>query len=670
VDFDPELGVDNDDYAGFEWGGVRGWQVKERDLQGELKVGNWVVEGGGDFNGDGYNDLIVGYPDQSPMGRKSAGATYLLLGREDKSDLYLSNFTSGDEWGVKFIGAMAYDGLGVAASFVNDLNGDGLDDIVMVTNRNWAYVMYGRTSNFTDVDFSNYNSSNSHGYVISLKALDDYGGDLSFVVNGPGDVNGDGFADFTIGNHNQQYEDRVNAGAVYVVYGYNTTVLDSSVNIPDMYTNSTNSTNASVVNVVGIEVNITVIDISLDDFQTNPLSTLGFVIFGANANDHLGYSVGGGGDVNGDGLHDIVIGSLPPDVVGFAYVLFGKEEWTGVLDLLTFVPSSETGMYFVGKNLNERFAKMVSHAGDFNGDGFDDVLVGGKYVYMFFGGATVGGTYYEQAYTNSGTDNSVALVYVADVLGPNSFARYNFISNVGDINGDGFGDIGIHQTTSSFVYVFFGHAIPYSTTQAYINLAYVTNPLDAYFIMRTNAVESSFKAGGDYNNDGFDDIVLSDPWSDRSYPELDTNYAQVFYGGDGATMSPTLAPTPTATDPAPTAVPSTAGPTTLPTRKPSLHPTTLAPSVRPTAPTCIPTLLPTTLAPTVRPTAPTCNPTLLPTSTSTAPSAVPTPSTCTPTCLPTTTTVAPTTILGRRPTAKPTAVNVVSLRVAQVYQFF
>src|SRR5690606_37927033 len=114
--------------------------------------------------------------------------------------------------------------------------------------------------------------------------------------------------------------------------------------------------------------------------------TDGFIIQGDVAGDQLGYSVSSAGDVNGDGIDDIIVGARQGDDggsnAGEAYVIFGKAGggWgttvggRQVLDLTNLSPAD--GFIIQGDAASDQLGINVSYAGDINGDGIDDIIVG------------------------------------------------------------------------------------------------------------------------------------------------------------------------------------------------------------------------------------------------------------------------------------------------------
>jgi len=117
------------------------------------------------------------------------------------------------------------------------------------------------------------------------------------------------------------------------------------------------------------------------------LSTLnginGFRINGIAADDGSGYSVSSAGDVNGDGIDDLIIGASGADPNGSSsgqsYVVFGNRSGFGtVLNLSTF--NGSNGFIINGSAIDDYSGVSVSSAGDVNGDGIDDLIIGANGV--------------------------------------------------------------------------------------------------------------------------------------------------------------------------------------------------------------------------------------------------------------------------------------------------
>ena len=311
----------------------------------------YKVSGRGDVNGDGLADIVL----TTPFDNSGNGVTYVVLGSDNALaggfDISSLNGVNGFE--------IYGDSLGQFASLGSaDLNNDNYDDILLTDRNNGQiYVVFGKTNTdrLADPDYNADGNGDGHqGDRLDITSLD---GSNGFTINGltvsnnhkyiayGGDINNDDIDDIIIGDETSN-----SAGKVYVVFGKET--------------DETFGTN---------------LDLSLlngDD---------GFVIDGFNANDKGGASVASAGDVNRDGVDDILIGapSGDPDSgrgdAGQSYVVFGKKTDEGGKFPATFSLSSldgTNGFMINGIGAGDRSGASVSSAGDMNGDGYADILIG------------------------------------------------------------------------------------------------------------------------------------------------------------------------------------------------------------------------------------------------------------------------------------------------------
>ena len=335
-----DIGGDNND--GFVLNGVT-----TNDSSGTS------VSGAGDINGDGFDDIIIGANLADPNGAGSSGTSYVVFGKSDGGVVQLSDIA--DNAGFVLNGVDLSDQSGFSVSGAGDVNGDGLDDIIIGAfqadpNGNASgesYLVFGK-SDAASVELSviaDADANNNAGFVINGVTNGDFSG---ASVSGAGDVNGDGLDDIIIGANQANPNGNNNSGASYVVFG---------------------KTDGGVVQLRAV-----------DDATNNA----GFVINGVNANDRSGYSVSGAGDVNGDGLADIIVGAYQADPnggnSGASYVVFGKCDG-GVVQLRDIDDANNNAGFVInGVNADDRSASSVSGAGDINGDGLDDLIVGARYA--------------------------------------------------------------------------------------------------------------------------------------------------------------------------------------------------------------------------------------------------------------------------------------------------
>jgi hypothetical protein len=328
------------------------------------------VTGAGDVNGDGYPDLLAGATGND-AGGASAGRAYIYFGGPSLD-------TTPD---VTFTGLTSSDALGAAVDAAGDVNGDGFDDVIVTapgndvsfTNAGAAYVYFGGVAMDNTSDWT----------LLGLAASDGFGNDAS----GAGDINGDGYADVIVG---AQSNDIIgsSSGAAYVYFGG-----PAPDALPDL---------------------------------TLP---------GASSSDLFGSSVAGGQDVNGDGHPDLLVGASNADVStispGRVYLYFGGPLANATADLV-----------LTGEGASDNFGIKVTFAGDIDGDGHADMLVGSN-------GNDAGGTSAGRAYLFHGgpsaddTPDAVWTGLAGETLG-------QAIGAAGDVNGDGFDDLLLGAPANDF----------------------------------------------------------------------------------------------------------------------------------------------------------------------------------------------------------------------------
>ena len=380
------------------------------------------VSSAGDVNGDGFADLIAGSRYADPASRGNAGKSYVVFGKASgfSPSIDLSAIAAGNG-GFVLNGQSANDASGISVSSAGDVNGDGLDDLAVGAflaslpgkgNAGKTYVVFGTASGFAaSIDLSAV-AAGTGGFVLNGQSAYDRSG---FSVSSAGDVNGDGFADLIVGAESADPAGGSSAGKSYVVFG------------------KASGFGASI------------------ELSAIAAGSGGFVLNGQSAGDYAGGSVSSAGDVNGDGLADLIVGARYSDPAGGtsagkSYVVFGQSLGFGASIDLSAIAAGSGGFVLTGEAVADLSGDSVSSAGDVNGDGFDDLIVGADGANPTAG--VHGGKSYVVFGKASGFGASIALSAIAAGTGgfvlngqSGGDASGRSVSAAGDVNGDGFDDL-------------------------------------------------------------------------------------------------------------------------------------------------------------------------------------------------------------------------------------
>jgi len=431
-----------------------------------------VVSNIGDFNGDGIDDMVINAPNSL-----HSEMVYVIYGQKDgySEDTILVNAPFSEGFTIKgpFVNSQ-FSSFGFSISKAIDLNGDGLSDIVIgayqfSSNQGVVYVIYGKKGHTGDITINqDYTFFSSQGFVIFGPQSSQFG----YSVGSARDFNGDDFGDLLIGAPGYG----MNQGAVYVIYGKK-----------EKYTNN----------------------IYLD---TTPTA---FTILGSAGNTcKLGTSVEGVGDINGDGIEDILFGA--PNCYN-VYGLYGKKN--RVESTLTVDSNLDTSKGFVISSLSStgQFGAILSTAGDINGDGIQDFILGtyisssSRGAYVFYGR--------KENWSSFEIDSGYASNQGFMIKDSRSvIASLGVAVSGGDINGDSFDDILVRARNKTsgggYVAVIYGSQTSFSgifdiSTDLAVDKGFLISGLDLIFQSTTNGV-----ATGDFNNDNLDDIIIGSPQSE------------------------------------------------------------------------------------------------------------------------------------------------------------
>jgi VCBS repeat-containing protein len=477
------------------------------------------VASAGDFNGDGFDDFIIGARFADANGAVDAGESYLIFGTDTGFSTQLDLASLNGTNGFVINGIAASDESGRSVSSAGDLNNDGFDDIAIGAigadpNGNFAagatYIVFGAASGFSSsFNLSALNGSN--GFVINGVDAGDQSGTS---VASAGDVNGDGIDDLLIGAILADPNGISSAGETYVVFG-------------------SNSGFASNFNLSGLN------------------GSNGFVINGIGSFDFSGVTVAGGGDFNGDGIADILIGANAADPngsvdAGQGYVIFGSADgFSASFDLTTL--NGSNGFAINGINAGDRAGESIINIGDINGDGIDDLAIGA------IGTDINGAAFTGQTHVIFGATTGFSAGFDLDSLdGSNGFTVSGFnasdlsgfsVSSAGDFNGDGLDDLLIGAifadanggADSGEAYIIFGNSSGFS---ADIDLSTLDGG-NGFAIAGLNAGDnlgSSVSSAGDINGDGFDDLLIGARNADAN-GNVDAGESYIIFGytnGPGA----------------------------------------------------------------------------------------------------------------------------------------
>ncbi|MCF0053782.1 FG-GAP-like repeat-containing protein [Dyadobacter sp. LJ53] len=433
-------------------------EIVLEEMQPDQSFG-WSVASAGDVNADGFSDVIIGAQEYD-HGQTNEGVAFIYHGSAGGLTAQYAALLEINE-------SSAYFGRCVASA--GDVNGDGFSDVIVGA----PYCDKGAQNSDDGAAFIYHGSSSGINNAVSVKITGEKPGSwMGHSVASAGDVNGDGYSDIIIGEPG--YAGEINEGAALVFPGSASGI--SSVSISNIRSGQSDS--------------------------------------------FLGWSVSSAGDINGDGFSDIMAGApsfdSPQVNEGAAFIYNGSAAELNYLSSAT-LQSNQNG---------SQTGYSVSSAGDVNGDGFTDVIVGAPY---FDNGESNEGA----AFLYYGSASGISLNGFETLEGNQADANMGFsVSGAGDVNGDGYSDVIVGapmfddgQANTGRVFIFHGSSSGLNT-QAALTLSY--NQLGGRF---GHAVASA----GDINADGYSDVLVGAPGYDNVQNE--EGAAFVYYGSASGVLN-------------------------------------------------------------------------------------------------------------------------------------
>lgn len=424
-------------------------------LEGDQADGRFgTVSTAGDVNGDGYDDVLFGaYNYDHP--ELDEGVSYLFLGSS-------AGIVPAPAWMAESNQAGAH--LADKLSTAGDVNGDGYGDVILgagdldaggLVDQGRAFLYLGTADGLAF----------EPAWVMDGGQAD---GRFAANVSTAGDVNGDGYDDVVIGAWLWD-EEFINGGKAFVFLGSDSGLAD----------------------------------------------TPAWTGRGESYNAVYGYRATTAGDLNGDGYSDLVVGSrrFSGDGIsreGRAYVYYGTTEG----------PSAEAGWTFDGEQAGAEVGSSAASAGDVNADGYDDLIVAafrydapevdeGK-VFLFLGGPD---------------GASATPVWTAEGDQPDAYFGYH-VTPAGDVNGDGYADvlIGVAQWDA-------GSLANAGRVQLFLGCADGLEPIPAWTVDGDQAggqMGNAVSGACDVNGDGYDDLLVGELYRDNQWVDAGRGY--LFYG--------------------------------------------------------------------------------------------------------------------------------------------
>ena len=455
----------------------------------------------GDFNNDGYDDLVFAAPNvwSGPRDQRfRTGEVYIVYGRPGQHFGNYMNFSFSED--VVIYGPSEENNLNEASLAVGDINNDSYDDLVIGApwageERGHVYVIFGNNSLK-----SSYDLDVTGDYKIRILGPLKPSEGMTGAAVAVGDINGDGFGDIIASSPMAsfdndtptQMDDRDYCGMIYVIFG--------NTSMPNSYR------------------------FSLDQYDLR--------IYGEDIEDYMGQSLATG-DINHDGIDDLVFGSIEMDAgidrqrnkAGYVNVIFGNKTFPREWDMRHYENISKTVMGMLNSSItimgeeNDKIGYSLEVA-DINNDEFDDIIIGSPETR----GKSGTGTDVGEVYVIYG-DIEKNMLELMDALnmtrdgyvmyGKDSGDLFGWALAADDVNGDEINDIIIGAPGARGVsddadrtgetYVIYGSN---QKKHGYMDDLISASNVNIFYGSTKGELVGDSVASGDLDNDGKSEIII------------------------------------------------------------------------------------------------------------------------------------------------------------------
>ncbi len=431
----------------------------------------WSLSGGGDLDGDGLDDVVV----SAPFAGGGLGRTYVVFGQPDPAPVELAAVAAGDG-GYVLTGNVVGEYAGWSVAVLDDLDGDGRNDLAV--GAGWANANGSRSGRVTVVFSQAFGSTQALSAVVGVDAFtitgafaEDWAG---WAVASTEDMNGDGIGEVLVGAPQATDVLPGAPGRAYVVFGKG------------------DVTPVSLASVLGG-------------------SGAGFAMLG-QAGDHVGMSVAGLPDLDDDGMPEVLVGSeTAAGGAGRAYVVHGHAGASTVS--LTAVMNEVGGYGLEGLGPGVALGRSGAGIGDLDGDGLPELMVAapgpalaGDAAVHVLEGSNASSMVLGTPMPDQGT--TIGGVLTGDNLGWS-------VATLPDWNGDGLPDLALGAPSAGgdfgpgAVYVVFGR--PDMST---VDLDDIAAGRGGFVVVGEDwDDDAGFRvaSAGDFDGDGSTDLLLGAP---------------------------------------------------------------------------------------------------------------------------------------------------------------